>query len=420
MLTGERRVASNALFVTLDPLVRRVRLPDARASCSCRTRSGSSIACRTQLVAAFRATLEEVAEAPICCCTSSTRSAADRERRVAAVESVLEEVGAARVPVVDVFNKMRPARAGSASTRVAPTHPEAVLVSASRRAAGASELIEADRRPARHGHRARATRARRARGRAIGSLLAELYRARARDPPRRPTDGRRRDRGRRAAPAARAVWTRQACRHEAAGWHAVGSQSLAVALAAGCVEPNAPPPAAPARRASRSTRRLMCQRPCGRRRSGRRASSRVAICCRRATSAPRSGNSRPFSRRAPVLPGRDRPRLRAAGRHARPSPRPRTSRPSLRPERSLSAGAAPAQADAQLALNDDAAAIAAFERIAGDRSARRRRCAAASIWCASVRCSRRSRPDARRATPAGSTKRRRSFEQALTLSPTAP
>src|SRR4029079_18239517 len=63
-LTGGDAVASNALFVTLDPLVRRVKLRDRREMLVCDT-VGFIARLPHSLVAAFRATLEEVAEADL-------------------------------------------------------------------------------------------------------------------------------------------------------------------------------------------------------------------------------------------------------------------------------------------------------------------------------------------------------------------
>ena len=60
-------VASDALFVTLDPLVRKVRLPDQRELLVSDT-VGFIDRLPHSLVAAFRATLEEVS-APTCWCT---------------------------------------------------------------------------------------------------------------------------------------------------------------------------------------------------------------------------------------------------------------------------------------------------------------------------------------------------------------
>jgi GTP-binding protein HflX len=61
-MTNETAVASDALFVTLDPLVRQVRLPDRRELLVSDT-VGFIDRLPHALVAAFRATLEEVAEA---------------------------------------------------------------------------------------------------------------------------------------------------------------------------------------------------------------------------------------------------------------------------------------------------------------------------------------------------------------------
>ena len=63
-ITNEDALASDALFVTLDPLVRQVRLPDRRELLVSDT-VGFIDRLPHTLVAAFRATLEEVAEADL-------------------------------------------------------------------------------------------------------------------------------------------------------------------------------------------------------------------------------------------------------------------------------------------------------------------------------------------------------------------
>jgi GTP-binding protein HflX len=103
-LTGSKAIASNALFVTLDPLVRRMKLPDARQIMLSDT-VGFIDRLPHQLVAAFRATLEEVSQADLLVHVIDA-SASDRERRVEAVRSVVTEVGAGKVPTLDVFNKI--------------------------------------------------------------------------------------------------------------------------------------------------------------------------------------------------------------------------------------------------------------------------------------------------------------------------
>jgi GTP-binding protein HflX len=103
VLTGADAEASNALFVTLDPLVRKVRLPDRRELLLSDT-VGFIDRLPHALVAAFRATLEEVAEADLILHVIDT-AVDDRERRMAAVQQVLDDVGATDVPRLDVLNK---------------------------------------------------------------------------------------------------------------------------------------------------------------------------------------------------------------------------------------------------------------------------------------------------------------------------
>jgi GTP-binding protein HflX len=102
-LTRADAQASNALFVTLDPLLRQVRLPDNRELLISDT-VGFIDRLPHALVAAFRATLEEVVEADLVLHVIDA-AAPDRDRRMAAVNSVLEEVGALDVPRLDVYNK---------------------------------------------------------------------------------------------------------------------------------------------------------------------------------------------------------------------------------------------------------------------------------------------------------------------------
>jgi GTP-binding protein HflX len=103
-LTHERAAASDALFVTLDPLVRQVRLPDRRELLISDT-VGFIDRLPHALVAAFRATLEEVAEADLALHVIDAASP-ERERHMSAVRRVLEEVGATEVPVIEVDNKV--------------------------------------------------------------------------------------------------------------------------------------------------------------------------------------------------------------------------------------------------------------------------------------------------------------------------
>ena len=103
VLTRAGAEVSNALFVTLDPLVRQVRLPDSRELLVSDT-VGFIDRLPHALVAAFRATLEEVSEADLVIHVIDA-SAPDRDRRINAVRLVLEEVGATDVPMLEVYNK---------------------------------------------------------------------------------------------------------------------------------------------------------------------------------------------------------------------------------------------------------------------------------------------------------------------------
>jgi GTP-binding protein HflX len=102
-LTRANAAASDALFVTLDPLIRQIRLPDSRELLVSDT-VGFIDRLPHALVAAFRATLEEVVEADLALHVIDA-AAIDRDRRMAAVREVLEEVGATHVPTLDVYNK---------------------------------------------------------------------------------------------------------------------------------------------------------------------------------------------------------------------------------------------------------------------------------------------------------------------------
>jgi GTP-binding protein HflX len=137
-LTDETAVASDALFVTLDPLVRRVRLPDNRELLMSDT-VGFIDRLPHALVAAFSATLEEVAEADLILHVIDAGSP-DRERQVAAVRRVLEEVGASDVPAIAVYNKIDTITADE-RRRLREADASAALISATQ-GTGAAELLQ--------------------------------------------------------------------------------------------------------------------------------------------------------------------------------------------------------------------------------------------------------------------------------------
>ncbi len=138
VLTKADAEASDALFVTLDPLIRQVRLPDSRELLVSDT-VGFIDRLPHALVAAFRATLEEVAEADLVLHVIDA-AATDRDRRITAVRRVLEEVDAADVPLIEVYNKCD--EIGPAERRrIRDTDPAALCISARHRE-GLDELID--------------------------------------------------------------------------------------------------------------------------------------------------------------------------------------------------------------------------------------------------------------------------------------
>src|SRR5687768_8217620 len=137
-LTKERAVASDALFVTLDPLLRQVRLPDRRELLLSDT-VGFIDRLPHALIAAFRATLEEVAEADLVLHVIDAASP-ERERHIAAVRRVLDEVGATDVPVIEVYNKVDMLNADE-QRRLRGADPAAALISA-HRGDGVNELLQ--------------------------------------------------------------------------------------------------------------------------------------------------------------------------------------------------------------------------------------------------------------------------------------
>ena len=104
LLAGSRVTAENRLFSTLDPTTRKVCLSDGGAVLLSDT-VGFIRGLPHQLVAAFKATLEEVQESQLLVhiidCTSP-----DAEQQAAAVDSVLKEIGAHDKETIFVLNKI--------------------------------------------------------------------------------------------------------------------------------------------------------------------------------------------------------------------------------------------------------------------------------------------------------------------------
>ena len=138
-LAGEQAAVSDALFVTLDPLVRRVRLADRRELLVSDT-VGFIDRLPHTLVAAFRATLEEVVSADLLLHVIDAGSPGV-EHRVAAVRRTLEEVGAGDVVSMDVYNKCDLLDPGEVQ-QLQRREPDALCISAAT-GLGRAELIDA-------------------------------------------------------------------------------------------------------------------------------------------------------------------------------------------------------------------------------------------------------------------------------------
>jgi GTPase len=126
-LTGAGVLVENALFATLDPTVRRAETGDGRAYTLADT-VGFVRHLPTQLVEAFRSTLEEVADADLIVHVVDA-SDADPEAQIQAVREVLTDVGASSVPEQIVFNKVD-AATPETLLRLRRLVPDALYVSA--------------------------------------------------------------------------------------------------------------------------------------------------------------------------------------------------------------------------------------------------------------------------------------------------
>ena len=104
-MTGAEVLAKDMLFATLDPTMRGVVLPSGRKIIASDT-VGFISDLPTQLVAAFRATLEEVLEADLICHVRDI-SHPDSAEQAADVADILANLGVRKgVPIFEVWNKL--------------------------------------------------------------------------------------------------------------------------------------------------------------------------------------------------------------------------------------------------------------------------------------------------------------------------
>jgi len=114
-LAGARTLAADQLFATLDPLARRIEVAPGE-DCIVTDTVGFIRDLPPQLVAAFKSTLEETAEADLLLHVIDAASPA-RDAQIAAVERILDQIGAGAVPRISVYNKIDRAGVAAQVTR---------------------------------------------------------------------------------------------------------------------------------------------------------------------------------------------------------------------------------------------------------------------------------------------------------------
>ena len=139
-LTGAGSRAENRLFTTLDPLARRLRLPSGRGAVLIDT-VGFLHHLPHQLIEAFRATLEETADADVLLHVLDASHPLAMEH-AEAVSEVLAELDMKVQPRVTALNKMDCLAGQEAGARLAVSLPRAVGISALR-GDGLPELLTA-------------------------------------------------------------------------------------------------------------------------------------------------------------------------------------------------------------------------------------------------------------------------------------
>lgn len=138
-LTGENVLAEDKLFATLDSTTRRVNLPENQHILLSDT-VGFIKKLPHQLVAAFKATLEEVTEADLLLHLVDV-SHPEAEAQIAAVDKVLQELDASDIPVIMVFNKIDQLETEDQLHILQTCYAEAISISA-QRGDGISDLME--------------------------------------------------------------------------------------------------------------------------------------------------------------------------------------------------------------------------------------------------------------------------------------
>jgi GTP-binding protein HflX len=127
-LTKSDVYVADKLFATLDPTTRRLELPGGHAILVSDT-VGFIQKLPTHLIAAFRATLEEITEADLLIHLVDI-SHIDAIAQWRSVMATLKEIGAAEVPMITILNKSDLLDAGDDFYKIIPEFENALLISA--------------------------------------------------------------------------------------------------------------------------------------------------------------------------------------------------------------------------------------------------------------------------------------------------
>ncbi len=137
-LTGAGVYVADQLFATLDPTTRRVELAGGETALFTDT-VGFIQKLPTTLVAAFRATLEEIADADLLIHVIDI-SHPNAMNHAEAVQKTLEEIGAAHIPVIAALNKIDRLPDPESARAALRAFPQAIALSA-RTGEGVEELV---------------------------------------------------------------------------------------------------------------------------------------------------------------------------------------------------------------------------------------------------------------------------------------
>jgi GTP-binding protein HflX len=134
-------LVANQLFATLDPTTRRVELPAGHWALFTDT-VGFIQKLPTQLVAAFRATLEEIAEADLLLHIVDS-SHPNAPEQIKAVEMTLSEIDAGHIPVVMVLNKIDRLPSREEALAITRDYPDPAVALSALTGEGIPDLLRA-------------------------------------------------------------------------------------------------------------------------------------------------------------------------------------------------------------------------------------------------------------------------------------